>query len=232
MTKILQLQLLVLLLALLVATVVLASEATFADALGDQFERQQPTWYSPKQTPPETSEERVSRVRMAARVLAEAAAGSAWPERFQRVAVLAAASVWINESGLDWAVHAGKPSPVGPSDYGKAKCMGQIHTWPGNTLLTKEQWAALPGTDEAATRRCADATLAYLFEHARKCLRVTEERTSPLSDAEVVRLFAAYGDGHCSPVDASDKKRLDTYRRLRGSVLRELGRLDREVAAL
>lgn len=182
------------------------------------------TWYSPETPPPESPAQRDTRVSMAAVQLVEAVEASPFPKSQRLVALNVAASIWQNESGLDWAVHAGVESPVGPGDWGAARCMGQIHTWPGNYLLTREQWTALVGTDEAATRRCADATLSYLWYHAERCLRVGKANrwAEPLRDDEVLRLFAAYGEGYCAPVQASNHLRLQTYRRYRAAMSKPL----------
>jgi hypothetical protein len=124
-------------------------------------------------------------------------------------------AIWLDETSLDYYVHAGKKSFIGHQDHGRAKCFGQIQTWPGNTLLTRDEWEALAGTDYAATQRCADATVAYLNYHALRCLRrklPKEKRwANPLTNTELALLFAAYGEGKCSPVDAGAKGILALY---------------------
>jgi hypothetical protein len=121
---------------------------------------------------------------------------------------------------LDYYVHAGLESPIGHQDHGKARCLGQIHTWPGNPHLpTQADHQALAGLDRAATTRCAETMLRYLWGHARRCIRLQRPAarrwTEPLADYEVALIAAAYGSGYCSPVKRSNKSRARTFRVIR-----------------
>lgn len=177
------------------------------------------TWATPQ---PETPKQREARIETIVEADIAAVTASVVPET-QHVAILfATIAIQRNETGFDYAVHAGLPSAIGSSGGGKAKCLGQLETWPGNRLLTPEQWNSLEGTDLAATTRCAAASVAYLWYHAERCLRRDEPKetrwTAPLTDDEVLRLFAAYGKGHCAAPQPSNERRLKSYRRLRAAL--------------
>jgi len=129
-------------------------------------------------------------------------------------------AIQLHESALDYYVHAGLESPIGHQDHGKARCLGQIHTWPGNPHLpTKADHAALAGLDREATTRCATVMLKYLWGHAQRCIRkgrpAARRWAEPLADYEVALIVAAYGSGYCSPIKASSKVRARTFRRIR-----------------
>lgn len=171
---------------------------------------------------PETDDDRRERVGMIAEVDAEvASAGVSQFAATDAAALLLA--IQLHESALDYYVHAGLESPIGHQDHGKARCLGQIHTWPGNPHLpTKADHAALAGLDREATTRCATTMLRYLWGHARRCIRRSVPATSrwdaPLTDAEVATIAAAYGTGYCTPVKASNRVRARTFRRIRAAM--------------
>jgi hypothetical protein len=170
----------------------------------------------------ETEDDRRERVGMIAEVNAEvASAGVSQFAPTDAAALLLA--VQLHESALDYYVHAGLESPIGHQDHGKARCLGQIHTWPGNPHLpTKADHAALAGLDREATTRCATVMLRYLWGHAQRCIRkgrpAARRWAEPLADYEVALIVAAYGSGYCSPVKASSKVRARTFRRIRSQM--------------
>jgi hypothetical protein len=166
------------------------------------------------ETNPETDAQRQARIELIASVNTEVAHSNiaGFDPRDSAALLLA---IQIHESKLDYYVHAGLESPIGHQDHGKARCLGQIHTWPGNPHLpTKTDHQALAGIDREATTRCAETMLRYLWGHARRCLKRTSW-TTPLADYEVAFIAAAYGSGYCTPVKASSKARARTFRRIR-----------------
>lgn len=174
------------------------------------------------QTPPETEEQRGERLAMIAAVNTEVASSNVagFDPRDSAALLLA---IQIHESALDYYVHAGLESPIGHQDHGKARCLGQIHTWPGNPHLpTRADHQALAGLDRAATTRCAETMLRYLWGHARRCIRLQRPAarrwTEPLADYEVALIAAAYGSGYCSPVKRSNKSRTRTFRKIRNAM--------------
>ncbi len=173
--------------------------------------------------PPETDEQWADRMRRQALAVAEVSTESGF--RAADAAALVE-TVWGYESAFEYYVHAGGISPIGDQDGGLARCMGQIHTWPGNKHLpTKADHQALAGTDEEATRRCAQVTLAYFWGHAQRCLRVGVRKdrwARPLEQWEAAKLFAAYGAGQCVPVAKRHKGRALTFSRLRAQIWQQL----------
>lgn len=176
----------------------------------------QPVLYNPGENP-ETTDEREERITMAAETAVDAVAQETTGFKSDQ-AVALVLSVWLKESAFEHNVHAGLRTHIGTQDEGKAKCLGQIRTWPGNTLLTRERWKALVGTSREATMRCAAATLSYLWYHAARCLRpgvpLLERWDEPLTDHEAEFIFASYGRGRCSRVSIGSRARLQAYRRI------------------
>jgi len=154
---------------------------------------------------PETAERRKERLAMVAEVVSEVASEGTTQWRPDDVAALVLAT-WVDESALEYWVHAGGVSPLGNQDGGRARCLGQIQTWPGNTLLSPDEHRALVGVDRAATKRCAQATVEYYWAH-RRCLRSRQPAAtrwkSALKPGELALLAAAYGKGWCAPVGRS-----------------------------
>lgn len=170
-------------------------------------------------TPPETQEQRAQRLELIASVDVEVAHSdlAGFDPRDSAALLLA---IQIHESKLDYYVHAGLDSPIGHQDHGKARCLGQIHTWPGNPHLpTAQDHRALAGLDRAATTRCASTMLKYLWGHARRCVK-RANWDAPLTDREVALIAAAYGTGYCSAVKQSNKARARTFRRIRAQLER------------
>jgi hypothetical protein len=166
--------------------------------------------------PPETPAQRTERREMIGAVVADVAVNNSTRFKPKQLAAMVY-TIWSHEAKFEYHVHAGERTHIGTQDMGKARCLGQIQTWKGNTLLTPQQWRDLAGLDRAATRRCADATARYLWEHAKRCLRRGKPNAGrwgdPLSNVEVALLFAAYGAGHCAPVGKSTRSRMSTYYR-------------------
>lgn len=180
------------------------------------------TWY-PAGKAPETEEERRERHAVIATVVDRVA----WDNETQLRPTDAAAlitAVWAYESRFEHHVHAGLVSPIGHQDHGRARCLGQIHTWPGNPHLpTEADHQALAGLDEAATERCARVTLAYFWAHAQRCLRrktwsSPNRWEKPLQDWEAATLFASYGSGRCTTPLRRHGNRAKTFRALAQSL--------------
>lgn len=190
-------------------------DALFAFAMAVEL-----TFYGPN--PPETLDERRDRIEMIVEVDTEVS-HSIDSEFDPRDAAALLLTTQIGESKLEYYVHAGLKSPIGHQDHGKARCLGQLHTWPGNRHLpTAEDHRALAGLDREATKRCASTMLKYLWGHASRCIRrdmpVTTRWDKPLADHEVVAIFAAYGIGRCSDPTKSNRARAGMFRRLRRSI--------------
>lgn len=110
------------------------------------------------------------------------------------------------ESGFDYFVHAGEASHLGTQDTGKARCLGQVQTWKGNTLLTDEEHKSLSGTDYQSTLNCANAIHEYLWYHAERCRvrgrgRVNAQWSNQqrMSHYEAKQILSYYAKGTCSP---------------------------------
>lgn len=133
----------------------------------------------------ETQDQYVDRLTVVAQSIAHEAPTQHWQS--------AVATVWFFESNFAPKIH-GK---VGTGDNGKANCMGQIHRLWGQP---KEEWAALAGTDEAATRRCAAATYRFL----RGALYLCRKRDSL---ADMREAFSLYGTGSsCTSMRSATKR--------------------------
>lgn len=178
-----------------------------------------PSTYYAKDKAPETQEQRVERLEMAAKVVAKVAKDN--DTGFNDLDAAALISMkWKWESGnLEYFVHAGGESPIGHQDHGNAVCLGQIQTWKNNKHLpTKEAHRALAGLSEEATERCARMTLTYFWGHAQRCIRtkIAKEKRwkEPLLDYEVAILSASYGAGHCAPVEQRHKNHARTFRKI------------------
>jgi len=93
------------------------------------------------------------------------------------------------ESHFDRRIHAGERHPVWTSDQGRAIGLLQLHRPPRMPL---EEWRALAGVDEGATRRSLEraASLLGFFRH----------RCAPglITTAKVAVVVASYGAGHCT----------------------------------
>lgn len=125
-------------------------------------------------------------------------------------------NTWGWESGWDWHVHAGLESPIGHQDYGKARCLGQLHR---TGFITQERWDQLAGHSYEATLRCASATAEAFKHHAQRCLRKNAPRggnkwKEPFTRWETLQLMSAYATGHgCGVIDKA-VQRYASYRKL------------------
>lgn len=158
-----------------------------------------PVWY-PEGAGPETPEERARRWEMIVQVVTEeAAADTQTPFKSADDAALVV-SILRGESALDYHVHGGTPSPIGNADNGLSLCMGQIQH--AKAWWTEEQWRAMAGLTEEATRLCVQGVLRVLGYHAQRCqMRAALPKQGrwdrPLFQGEALRVIAAYGKGHC-----------------------------------
>lgn len=179
-----------------------------------------PTWY-PEGKGPETATDRQGRWTMITEVawFQSDAHEAPWWTADKAALVLA---TWKFESALDYHVHGGEPSPIGDSDNGSSRCLGQIQhvkAW-----WTEEKWKALAGRSRAATQRCAEATLRVFWYHAERCklrrdLRPAARWRGMLSREEVAILMAAYADGVSCEPKAWLEKRLNEWESLRAAGL-------------
>ncbi len=155
-----------------------------------------PPWYAPGKNP-ETTDDYQARLQTIAEAVAlevETANHAGLGKRGLAAATLV---TWYGETRFSYEVHA-----LGKSrwhqDYGRARCMGQIHA---NKLVPKEEWDQLVGADLESTRRCARATMRMLAANARYC------SVRGASQSGIARMFAAYGSGRGCAVTPSSKKR-------------------------
>jgi len=149
------------------------------------------------EAPGETREGYLVRMEVIATELAGAsrkvADGRGWTASELAMAIL---TLWHEETRFDERIHAGTKHPVWHEDYGRAKCLGQLHA---SLIIPKEQWAELTGTDHGRTRLCADATVKVWTSMAKQCGVWYGQRASRNA---VAKTFAAYGSGgKCAPND-------------------------------
>lgn len=150
-----------------------------------------PLWYPPGKNP-ETQEAYQVRVGTIAEAVAkEARAAKGWPGDVRSLAA-ATLVIWYGETRFDLEVHRGERGRWG-SDNGRAKCMGQLHT---SSLVEREEWERLGGTDLESTRRCARSTMRVLIASARYC----KLHEHGMNATTLARAFAAYATGRgCKP---------------------------------
>lgn len=149
---------------------------------------QLPPAVTPKGIVPEPVEDRTARYDTISLAIDDV---SKTPE--EAAAVL---ETMYGESKLDAIIHAGGKHPVWTQDRGRARCLSQLHK-SGQV----PEWSTLTGTDFAATKRCAAATMRVLHSAAWKCH--TSISTATASD--MARVFAEYGagTGACIPTAQS-----------------------------
>jgi len=179
-----------------------------AEKISGQMARVVPTIYA-KGERPETHAERAIRWAMAAEMAAEVAVGSDYTPFPPEVRLALIMTIWQHESAFDWGVHGADPTPIGDSDGGRARCMGQIHRVP--SWWTQEQWEALAGRSRAATARCAEAVLRVIDYHVKRC-RLKKPGKHPTLRI-VRRIFGSYGDGHSCMSKKTSRPRGVTYLR-------------------
>lgn len=181
-------------LCLVVALVAVRAEATREAPLAAWLfatAKELPRSHAPGET--ETAEairlERISRAYAFATL--PYANGHGWTASELGMALLILAD---EETRLDERIHAGGEHPVWTQDHGLAKCLGQLHV---SKLVPQSLWAKLGGTDEDATRRCAEATALVWVAVAKNCgvwLGARADRN------RVAEAFMAYGSGgKCKP---------------------------------
>lgn len=161
---------------------------------------------------PETPAQEYDRRIVIATAVARAAADSKLFHPEDAAALVS--TIFRGESALEYRVHAGQVSHIGTQDGGRAKCLGQVQTWPGNTLLTKEEHEALVGTDLQATERCANAVLRYMEHLAWVCkVRKTKKlwAQSRMKSTEGIQIMSHYASGRCSGYLPRTKKAWKAY---------------------
>jgi hypothetical protein len=121
----------------------------------------------------------------------------------------AVVSVWYGETRFSHEVHKGNPGKWG-SDKGRARCLGQVHE---SGLVPHARWEKLGGTDKAATRRCAEATLRILGSAHMVCRsRIRGKPTTARRD--LARMFGLYGHGSRCVTGKREYERADVTLRL------------------
>lgn len=163
----------------------------------------QPPWYPPGENPeaPEDYRERLG-------VIAEAVAIEAAEEHAAKLdtRALAAATLtlWYGETRFSYEVHV-----LGTSrwkqDLGQARCLGQLHQ---SRLVPEEEWRATVGADLESTRRCARATMRVILAMSRYC------SIHAATEAEMARVFAAYGSGKGCSVTTQSETRARRWARM------------------
>jgi hypothetical protein len=104
-----------------------------------------------------------------------------WTHR-QRASLLLA-KIAAESGGFRLAVHNGSKR----SDNGQSICLGQIH-WGPWLHMSRAEWRALGGVDEASTRRCLTEVWRQLTLHKHLCGGVPNV-------ASVARVYSSYGTG-------------------------------------
>lgn len=158
------------------------------------------------ETPGETRAQYEERLELIVRANAEAAYAPenrrGWSPRHLALAVTV---VMRNETLFDQRIHEGIPHPKWHSDYGRAKCLGQLHK---SRLVPEREWAELAGAAPDRTRACAAATTRVWVAQAQRC-GVWYGRQP--GRQEVAQVFAAYATGgNCKPGDR-DYRRADEW---------------------
>jgi hypothetical protein len=187
----------------LVATLGVALSLSFGDARATgkaaltqwlfETAREMPRSHAPGETP----EEELSRLERIARGYADSvvpyADGKGWTGSELAMAL------WIliyEESKFDLRIHAGTGHPIWHEDHGRSKCLGQLQE---SSLVPRDIWIDLAGTDEENTFRCAAATAKVYVSVASRCGVWYGRRASREAVAEA---FMAYGSGgKCTPDD-------------------------------
>ncbi len=121
-------------------------------------------------------------VDVAVQITADSKGWNDWTAQ-QRAALLLA-KLAAESGGFRLDVHDGSKR----SDHGESVCLGQVH-WGPWTKLTRAQWLALGGVDEASTMRCLTEVWRQLGMHKRMC--APGAPTLP----GVARLYSSYGSG-------------------------------------
>jgi hypothetical protein len=149
-----------------------------------------PPWYPPDKNP-ETAEEYRARLETIVEAIAlESKVGQPLPEGENALAA-ATLVLWHGESRFELAVHTNVGKTRWGQDYGRARCLGQLHA---SGLVPKEEWETLAGSDLESTRRCAKATMRML----RAQYWVCRHRTG--KGGRVARMYEAYATGRsCQP---------------------------------
>lgn len=143
-----------------------------------------PWQVAPTTETPEQLDARLDRIHFA--VAAEAAAFARSTLLTPEQLAAATLVIWHGESRFGPIVHAGGVNEWG-SDRGKARCLGQLHS---SRLLPRAEWEQLGGTDTAATRRCARATMRVFNSMLWLC------------EGDLTGAFSAYATGRgCAHIE-------------------------------
>lgn len=157
-------------------------------------------WYPPGENP-ETEDAYRARLGTLAEAVALEAESAKHAGLGRRALAAATLTVWYGETRFSYEVHVEGKSRW-HQDWGKAKCLGQIHV---SGLVPQEEWEQLVGSDLEATRRCARATMRVLAAQARYC------SVASASEWGMSRVFAAYGSGRGCAVTPQAKKRAQRW---------------------
>jgi len=184
-------------------------EALLAVALGFPA-----PWYEPGKNP-ETPDEYRARLEIIAEAIAlEATGADAWPHGAEGLAS-ATLVLWQAESRLSYDIHANTGNDPWGQDYGRARCLGQLHA---TGLVPQSEWETLAGSDLAATRRCANATMRVLRAQYWVC------KSRAGAGDPIARMFEVYATGRsCNPGRRSHM-RTQRYQRVLQQIYTERAR--------
>lgn len=157
-----------------------------------------PAPWHPPGTNPETPEQYRERLETIAEAIAiESRLGKPLPEGDHALAA-ATLVLWQAESSFSLAVHTNVGKTRWGQDYGRARCLGQLHA---SGLVPKAEWETLAGADLAATRRCAAATMRMLRAQYWVC------KSRRGNGGRVARMYEAYATGRtCEPRQRSNTR--------------------------
>lgn len=167
----------------------------------------QAPWYPPGQNP-ENPEEYRARLAIVAEAVALEAVQQKGGKFDTRALAAATLTVWYGETRFAYEVHALGKSRWG-QDVGRARCLGQIHQ---SRLVPQEEWELLVGADLESTRRCARATMRVLLAMSRYC------SIDAANEANLARVFAAYGTGRGCGETTSSKSRARRWARMMSQI--------------
>jgi len=142
-------------------------------------------WHGKGKKVYETSTQRLRRVQMITRVIAEESTNEqftdGWRWSADDLGWAVFTMTWFESGRFRYSVHAG----LWRGDAGRSVCLGQIMNG-GNKLV---------GTDETHTRACIRAVERIMIMHQRRCLW----KTAKPSQWTMAKVFAGYGTGYsCS----------------------------------
>lgn len=172
----------------------LAQPHDLAAKLQAEAHRLPAPWYAPGKAPETTGERHYRLAVIAYAAAAEATPPDRLPPSWRAEHLAWAAFVIAYWEGSRFALEVHDGSKRG--DRGRSVCLGQVQT---SGLVPPDEWAALPGTELEATRRCFAAIVRVFVAHLCRCAK-----GEPPSFDVVTRAMAGYGTGYSCSAEVRD----------------------------